>query len=218
MNCGDSRLTDWCWFILEFRHWWIGGVTRWVTSHENTPPRAPRPSQIFMHWIQYAAFCVGILDDRRLRNAPPPEFNLGSKVSICSALFSTMAVTRIILTILALVPTVTGFPLFFVKSGKPKCVTVEVPKDTYLRIHYEAPGTLVSFTNCRLSAVASQVLTPFSMTRRYHYRQGRPRLRTDLHNLPEKANSYNLGWDFQTKWREASWPDGQIEEARKRKK
>lgn len=32
-----------------------------------------------------------------------------------------------------------GFPQFLVTSGKPKCFSVEVPKETMVKIHYEAP-------------------------------------------------------------------------------
>lgn len=35
-----------------------------------------------------------------------------------------------------------GLPQFLVTSGKPKCFSVEVPKETMVKIHYEAGGTL----------------------------------------------------------------------------
>lgn len=34
---------------------------------------------------------------------------------------------------------VSGSPQFLVVSGKPKCISAEVPKETTVRIHYEAP-------------------------------------------------------------------------------
>ena len=37
-----------------------------------------------------------------------------------------------------------GLPQFIVSSGKAKCVSVEVPRETMVKIHYEAPGTNVA--------------------------------------------------------------------------
>ena len=41
-----------------------------------------------------------------------------------------------------------GLPEFVVSSGKPKCYSVEVPKETYIRIHYTAPGMLCMMLSC----------------------------------------------------------------------
>ena len=40
-----------------------------------------------------------------------------------------------------------GHPQFLVTSGKPKCFSVEVPKETMVKIHYEAAGTYVACNN-----------------------------------------------------------------------
>jgi hypothetical protein len=37
-----------------------------------------------------------------------------------------------------------GLPQFIVSSGKAKCFSVEVPRETMVKIHYEAPGTYVA--------------------------------------------------------------------------
>jgi len=41
--------------------------------------------------------------------------------------------------VLLLLDSAHGFPQFLVTSGKPKCYSVEVPKETMVKIHYEAP-------------------------------------------------------------------------------
>lgn len=43
--------------------------------------------------------------------------------------------------LLSLLYVTNAFPTLLVDSGKPKCVTVEGPRDTVIRVQYEAPGT-----------------------------------------------------------------------------
>lgn len=46
--------------------------------------------------------------------------------------------------------TVYGLPQFLVNSGKPKCFSVEIPKETMIKIHYEAPDIDVENDSSRL--------------------------------------------------------------------
>jgi hypothetical protein len=92
-------------------------------------------------------------------------------------LHSTMTMTMTtqrptsLLLLLALIfaQTVTGLPYFYVTSGRPKCVTAEIPKNTYVKIHFDAPGVymltacndtvlLVVVSSC-LSCVCKPLLT-----------------------------------------------------------
>ena len=41
-----------------------------------------------------------------------------------------------------LIGTTHGLPQFLVLDGTPKCFSVEVPKETFVKIHYEAQGML----------------------------------------------------------------------------
>ena len=56
----------------------------------------------------------------------------------------TMTIRLLLVSFLALMlpATVTGLAWFLVESGKPKCMSVEVAGGTFLRIHFEAPGTI----------------------------------------------------------------------------
>jgi hypothetical protein len=45
--------------------------------------------------------------------------------------------------ILQSVVVVSSLPMFIVTSGRPKCVSVEIPKMTMIRIHYDAPDILL---------------------------------------------------------------------------
>jgi virulence-associated protein VapD len=42
------------------------------------------------------------------------------------------------------VPVVSATPVILVQRDKPRCVIVESPQDTVLRVDYDAPGKLVS--------------------------------------------------------------------------
>jgi hypothetical protein len=47
----------------------------------------------------------------------------------------------IVFSLASLVQRVHSLPQFVVINGRPKCFTVEVPKMTMLKVHYNAPGT-----------------------------------------------------------------------------
>jgi hypothetical protein len=52
-----------------------------------------------------------------------------------------MLVTTVLITYMALVQ---GHSMLLVTSGRPKCMTVEVPGRTVIRVSYEAPGAQFS--------------------------------------------------------------------------
>jgi hypothetical protein len=52
-----------------------------------------------------------------------------------------MLVTTVLITYMTLVQ---GHSMLLVTSGRPKCMTVEVPGRTVIRVSYEAPGTQFS--------------------------------------------------------------------------
>jgi hypothetical protein len=63
------------------------------------------------------------------------------RIILVTATSATITAQLLLLLLLLIVHDVTALPTLLVDSGKPKCVTVEGPRDTVLRVQYEAPGT-----------------------------------------------------------------------------
>lgn len=66
--------------------------------------------------------------------------SIDSIMTIARALSSSFLWGLIIVWIC--ISNVHGSPTFFVTSPTPKCHSVEIPKETMVKIHYEAPGML----------------------------------------------------------------------------
>jgi hypothetical protein len=53
------------------------------------------------------------------------------------------ALNLLLLSVASSILSANALPHFLVMTGRPKCITAEVPKMTLLKIHYEAPGIIL---------------------------------------------------------------------------
>ena len=72
------------------------------------------------------------------------------------SLLESSATMKILVGLLLLVQCL-GMPQMIVDSGKSKCVSIEAPQDTIIRISYDAPGKSSTVLSVCVTGAASYV-------------------------------------------------------------